>query len=95
MKRDKQKYYQYLQSKQWKQKKEYALEYYGRNCGACGSKYNIQVHHKTYKNVFNETMEDLMLLCERCHRKEHKGKFKKKVKDSETITFYPKRSFIK
>jgi cytochrome c len=31
----------------------------------------LEIHHKTYKNIFNEKMEDLELLCHSCHQQEH------------------------
>jgi len=29
------------------------------------------VHHITYKNVYNESMNDLMALCINCHKQIH------------------------
>ena len=40
---------------------------YGFACGLCGSKKQIQVHHRTYKNQYNEKPEDLIVLCHTCH----------------------------
>lgn len=31
----------------------------------------LHLHHITYKNLFNEKPEDLILLCAVCHMKEH------------------------
>lgn len=50
-------------------------------CERCGRKKNLQVHHKTYRNIFNEEPSDLEVLCDKCHRGEHftpKGKRKQK-----------------
>lgn len=101
-KRDKQKYYSYLKSPQWREKRKFALEFYGYNCGLCGSKHNLEVHHRSYKNIFKEAMEDLMLLCESCHRDFHKRKILKNGKkskymkdpnyDTSAVTYYPKRT---
>lgn len=101
-KRDKQKYYSYLKSQQWKEKRKFALEFYGYNCGLCGSGHNLEVHHRNYKNLYKESMEDLMLLCETCHRNFHRKKILKNGKESKymknpkydttPVTYYPKRS---
>lgn len=102
MSKDKQKYYAYLHSQQWKDKRKVALEFYGNNCGMCGSKYSLEVHHRNYKTIFKERIEDLMILCETCHRKFHKNKINKNGKKSKymrdpnyetaPVTYYPKRT---
>lgn len=93
IKKDKQQYYNYLRSQQWMDKRKLALDFYGNNCGLCGSKFNLQVHHRNYKNIFKERMEDLMLLCESCHHRFHKKKsYQSKKVDTETITYYPKKN---
>lgn len=63
-------YTQYLSSKKWKQKRNEVINLQ-KSCQSCGSKENLQVHHKTYRNIGNELPEDLLLLCNSCHRKEH------------------------
>ncbi len=32
----------------------------------------IDVHHKSYENIFNEKMDDLVALCRQCHNDLHK-----------------------
>ena len=102
VKRNKQQYYDYLRSSQWQEKRRLALEFYGYNCGLCGSKFNLQVHHRNYRNIFKESMEDLMLLCDSCHRRFHKtkvwtnGKKSKYMRDpnydQQPVTYFvPKR----
>jgi len=61
---------QYLQSPAWKAKRMEALESYGCVCNRCG-KYGNDVHHKTYKRVGNEHLEDLEVLCRDCHEAHH------------------------
>ena len=61
---------QYLQSPAWKQKRMEALESYGCVCNRCG-KHGTDVHHKTYKRVGNEHLEDLEVLCRDCHEAHH------------------------
>jgi 5-methylcytosine-specific restriction endonuclease McrA len=99
---DKKAYYEYLQSYDWRKKRKIALEFYGRNCCLCGSTHSIQVHHRNYKNLFKENMEDLILLCESCHRNFHKKKIMKNGKqskymkhpaaDTNTVTYFPGRN---
>ena len=70
-------------SPHWQQLREQALEesrkaspthnLYGR-CMKCGYepwKPCLQLHHKTYENRGHETMDDVILLCPRCHAREH------------------------
>lgn len=81
MKKDKEQYYKYLKSTAWKTKRtEIFLERNGI-CERCNKSLltsQFQVHHKTYKNIFNEQNKDLELLCKPCHEKEHKNKNKPK-----------------
>lgn len=65
-------YKNYLLSKQWLELRLDILTNRGGKCEECGSKNKIQVHHLTYKNIFNEEPEDLILLCRSCHELEHK-----------------------
>ncbi len=40
-------------------------------CEKCGFKHELNVHHKHYKTYGNEKMEDLKVLCKRCHNDFH------------------------
>lgn len=71
------KYQVYLESDHWKKKRKEAFDFYGRFCEKCG-KLGTQVHHKSYFNLWKESMEDLMIVCADCHEKIHKVKPKKK-----------------
>jgi len=64
------KYRKYLQSKEWLETRLDILTT-RKKCERCGSKHQLQVHHKTYKNIFNEEPDDLELLCAKCHQNEH------------------------
>ena len=77
-----QKYYNYLRSPEWQKKRRAVIERsranapgsnpYGR-CELCNySPFRpgvLQVHHKTYENIFNEPLEDLVLVCVNCHKR--------------------------
>lgn len=71
----KEKYLNYLKSEQWANIKLDLIHIKGENCELCGqhrqAKY-LNLHHITYKNLFNENPQDLLLLCYICHRIQHK-----------------------
>lgn len=75
----KRKYIKYLLSDTWAKIKVDLIEIHDGKCERCGDTKNLQVHHLTYENLFNEEPEDLLLLCSRCHMVEH-GLIKKKRK---------------
>jgi len=60
-------YHAYLLSDTWSRKREEAFAHYGRLCYLCNAAWNLHVHHKTYKRLGHELMEDLMVLCKTCH----------------------------
>ncbi len=61
------KYQDYLQSDEWKAKKEMVFSVFWKHCQRCNSEKDIHVHHSTYKNIYNEDINDLYVLCKRCH----------------------------
>lgn len=62
-------YKAYLRSSQWKEKRQLILDR-DQCCSTCGSIDGLQVHHRTYDTLFNEPLEDLITLCQRCHFKD-------------------------
>lgn len=92
MDKDKEKYHEYLQSPEWKEFRKKAFEHYGKKCAHCKRTKFLQIHHKTYANIFNEKLEDVMVLCELHHKKIHgiktdkKPKKKKKIKVIKPLT---------
>jgi len=42
-----------------------------KKCQRCGFPYELDVHHKTYKNLGRENLDDLIVLCKSCHAREH------------------------
>lgn len=71
-------YEKYLRSKEWAAKRKEAFAYYGKRCARCGSTYRLQVHHKNYWRLGHELMEDLEVVCSRCHKLEHGPRRKRK-----------------
>ena len=76
------KYQDYLYSKKWTNVKKklnniYIKQGWNINCYCCGKTNNLQVHHFSYKNIFNEKLNDeriweLGFMCKNCHYKWHK-----------------------
>jgi phage terminase large subunit GpA-like protein len=61
------KYERYLRSKEWKRKTWAIWKRAKRCCEHCGGKDNLQVHHLTYEHLYDEPLDDLVLLCKVCH----------------------------
>ena len=60
----------YLQSDEWNTKRYIVLSRDHFKCVKCPSTINLNVHHKTYQNVYFEEdnhFEDLETLCKICH----------------------------
>lgn len=66
-------YLSYLDSPEWKAKRQETFLYYGKECYTCGKSKKLHVHHITYARFKNEDVAtDLIPLCEKCHNKLHK-----------------------
>jgi 5-methylcytosine-specific restriction endonuclease McrA len=67
-------YKDYLQSEHWKdvRKRFWKSKLHNGTCYTCGSHRDLQVHHKTYKHIGNEKLNDFVLLCGDCHKETHK-----------------------
>lgn len=66
-------YNQYLQSPEWKSKRELVLAR-DRVCAGCGERRSDHVHHLTYDHVGNEFLWELVGVCVCCHQKAHPDK---------------------
>ncbi len=65
----------YFKSKPWQKLRRSILFRDNYKCSLCPFDTNQQklhVHHKTYKNLFNEPQQDLILLCKTCHFSLHR-----------------------
>jgi len=67
---EKQKYYKYLESAEWKEKSRLTLKRDGYTCQMCGVMAS-QAHHLTYARIYNERQEDLISVCQCCHNLIH------------------------
>ena len=62
----------YLKTKHWNDIRKYKLKSAKYTCQKCnGMNTKLHVHHKTYENRGHESIYDLIVLCEICHKKEH------------------------
>lgn len=69
-------YYDYINSQEWKQKKvwfekQLTLRKIPIRCFVCGKHYDLQLHHRHYDTLGNETYKDMALLCSICHKRVH------------------------
>ena len=67
----KQAYLNYLESDQWHTIRNIVLMRAKHKCEKCGSREHLQTHHLNYNTVFNESLNDLILLCRNCHSRFH------------------------
>jgi hypothetical protein len=69
---EKQDYHKYLNSPEWKEKARQKRIEAGNKCQLCNSSGTpLNVHHRTYENIYQEKPEDLIVLCKDCHQKFH------------------------
>lgn len=61
-------YREYLQTPEWKEKRDQALKRAKFSCQTCGSRGSLHVHHRTYARRGEEWSSDLIALCADCHK---------------------------
>lgn len=64
-------YKAYLLSPKWRGFTNNIRKIRKHKCEKCGSNIRLQIHHKSYLNIFKETPDDVLLLCKACHELEH------------------------
>lgn len=64
-------YREYLKSEKWQSKRNLVMARDNYTCQSYLSANATQVHHKSYKNVFDEPLFDLVAICEPCHKRYH------------------------
>ena len=70
-KQRKEAYDRYLMSSAWAAKKFEVFRRDGYTCQMCKRNPAQQVHHKTYAHFGDEPLDDLIAVCEPCHKKHH------------------------
>ena len=69
-------------------------------CVKCGNNENLNVHHKTYKHLFDEYghLEDLETLCKECHKEEHfnnRGYYESEIEERNVLIEKVLRKLLK
>lgn len=78
-------YQKYLKSSKWKKKRQELFDLKGEACEQCGFEYYLHVHHLNYENFGDEKLEDLQILCHRCHLSKHDEYFDKFIKEEPVV----------
>jgi 5-methylcytosine-specific restriction endonuclease McrA len=60
-------YKAYLHTQAWRNLSTAVKERDRYRCRLCGSRDELEVHHKTYARIGHESLDDLVTLCHRCH----------------------------
>lgn len=61
-------YSEYLQTPEWQKKRIKALRFAQFRCQVCNSSSNLDTHHRSYKDLGQEPLSDITVLCNDCHR---------------------------
>ena len=67
-------YEEYINSDEWKDKREKCFESKGRKCAICGREQGLHLHHLNYNSLGHEeenNFADIVPLCSICHEKIH------------------------
>jgi 5-methylcytosine-specific restriction endonuclease McrA len=67
-------YKEYIKSPEWRRTRDrYWASKLSKECFGCGTPRHkgMHLHHRTYKNLGNERLMDLVPMCERCHQDVH------------------------
>jgi len=65
-------YSEYLKSPHWAElKNRYRKSKLPQDCFGCGQKNKLSYHHKTYKNLGHERTDQIVAVCDNCHKKIH------------------------
>ena len=67
-------YKRYISSKEWKNKKKFAIQLADYKCEFCNEKGYLEVHHSNYECLYNERFNDVFVLCEECHKEEDENR---------------------
>lgn len=60
-------YDSYLSSREWKRKRNAALERSGHQCQECGKRSDLEVRHVSLRRLGIERAEDMMVMCDDCY----------------------------
>jgi len=60
-------YKKYIKSKDWANKSRFAKYKRDYKCQQCGRKGLLHTHHLNYDSLYHERLDDVKVLCEKCH----------------------------
>ena len=86
-------YSKYIRTKKWKTLASLVKEKAGNKCVFCGSEKKLVAHHHNYINLYNETEDDLICVCNICHYKIHNGCYCRKEEVQCTCCEYSKNNY--
>lgn len=70
-------YHAHINSAKWRSFKASVVAERGKKCQRCGTKTKkLELHHIHYRNFGNEAPDDVELLCNICHAREHQRRQK-------------------
>ena len=75
---NKESYQRYLKTPHWRSMRKRQLKQQ-RVCSLCGIKTSLIVHHMQYTNIGREPDADLIVICNKCHKKLHFGSYSKRL----------------
>jgi 5-methylcytosine-specific restriction endonuclease McrA len=64
-------YDEYLKGLEWTSKREKVFARAGGLCEGCGQRPAEDVHHLTYRHIYNEFLFELVAVCRMCHDRIH------------------------
>lgn len=56
---------QFLKGKRFQDFKLKVLDFYGNECGQCGSRCDVSVFYKTFDHIKEERLSDMIVLCKK------------------------------
>jgi len=80
------KYNEYIASDEWRVRSDAAKARAGHKCQLCSSTRQLETHHNTYRNLFAEPPEDLVVLCHACHTVHHTKRDERTMKKYNTVS---------
>ena len=86
-------YSKYIRTKKWKTLASLVKEKAGNKCIFCKSEKKLVAHHHNYINLYNETEDDLICVCNICHYKIHNGCYCRKEEVQCTCCEYSKNNY--
>jgi 5-methylcytosine-specific restriction endonuclease McrA len=64
-------YREYLKTPEWQERRKAAYRRAQNRCQLCNNTGVLNVHHRDYTRRGNELNSDLIVLCDKCHKKFH------------------------